>query len=182
MNTIIPINSQTDPLWHRWISLYEEAFPPNERLPEAHLQKRIIQKNNFCMAAITREKLFVGLLGYWQFTEMNYLEHIAILPQHRGKNIGGEILEELQIEKTKPWVLEVEPPTDEITQKRIEFYKRHHFILYPDTYWQPPYTPQQQKVELKIMANTPRTEIFYQKIIQNLYTQVYNTEFPINLP
>ena len=72
-------------------------------------------------------------------------------------------------------MLEVEPPTEHISIRRIRFYERNGFVISSLPYLQPPYTPQLQPLELKLMSTdaTFLSENF-DHIVSTLYNYVYN--------
>ncbi len=105
-----------------------------------------------------------------------YVEHLATVPAVRGKGYGAQIIELLRAQYAdKPIVLEVEPPVDgtldvdtiqspssydiiqsssnDITHRRIRFYRRCGFELWKDKeYIQPPYSAELPSVPLLLMS------------------------------
>ena len=132
------ITSADDPLLEQLLPLYESAFPEEERRTRKQLSKMLSLtrpmyfnailatpddiKDFEALAEDTRAllvdtRILCGLFSYWDFGSFYYLEH---LPQ-------------LQL-------LEVEPPTDEITRRRIAYYERYGFRILNRDYLQPPYS------------------------------------------
>lgn len=58
-----------------------------------------------------------------------YLEHFAVNKDCRSSGIGGLMLSHYIKQKKQPMVLEVELPNDDISKRRIDFYKRLGFSL-----------------------------------------------------
>lgn len=87
-------------------------------------------------AALTDER---AMLCYWNFGSFIYVEYLAVEPTMRGGGIGRRIMERLVNDSMLPVILEVEPPTDQLTTRRIAFYRRLGFQLLPHPYVQPSY-------------------------------------------
>ena len=91
------------------LDLYKDAFPPEERRPWD-----------------TPEDVRLFILVFWHLTDnVIYGEHLATLPHLRGNGLGAKFIADF--ERTDPGmelVLEVEPPVDELTLRRIVFYGR----------------------------------------------------------
>ncbi len=96
-------------------------------------------------------------------------------PACRGVGIGGRLLDELIATVNKPIVLEVEPPEDALTCRRVGFYQRHGFLFTDYPYIQPPMEPGKPTVPLKLMiAGGEMDETQYETVKSTLYARVYN--------
>ncbi|MBF8963271.1 GNAT family N-acetyltransferase [Pontibacter sp. FD36] len=131
--------------------LYEQSFPLEERRP-LHRQLDIMSHASYHFELILREDALVGILLWWSFEEVRYIEHFATVPALRGRGYGKLILEAFVSRNTRPVLLEVEPPHEEIQQRRIRFYEQSGFILNDHTYQQPPYHQGQQPLTLLLMS------------------------------
>ena len=154
-------------------TLYEESFSPEERRNFYDLIE--IKKNNpLELNILYKEEIPVGILNLWDFKDYLYIEHLAISPQYRNQKIASNILSILN-KTSKLIVLEVELPTDEISTRRIEFYKRNSFSIQPYKYYQPPYRKGENPIEMHLMANVqmPIVEIKYNEIIDTIRKKVY---------
>ncbi len=154
-------------------TLYEESFPPEERRDFYDLIE--IQKNNSLeLNILYKEDAPVGILNLWDFKDYLYIEHLAISPQYRNQKIASNILTLLN-KVSRLIVLEVELPTDEISSRRIEFYRRNSFSIQPYKYYQPPYRKGEKPIEMHLMANVqmPIAEIKYNEIIDTIRKKVY---------
>ncbi len=137
-----PTDSQ---LWSQAWKLYEESFPPYERrLPEDHL--RAMQDGEFhCQVAVRRGEngaapALLALFFYWEHGPMVYIEHIAVDPALRGQNIGSTLLGQFlarHVESTT--ILEIDPPVDEVAQRRLRFYRHQGFASNDYEYFHPSY-------------------------------------------
>ncbi len=154
-------------------NLYEQSFPIEERRDFAKL-KDIYQNHLLELNLIKLNNELVGLLNYWDFNGFLYIEHLAVSPQYRNRNISSTILSQLN-EKYPLIILEVELPTDELSLRRIKFYQRNGFSIQPYKYYQPPYRKGENELEMHIMSNAKNTikEHEYQDIIQEIRKKVY---------
>lgn len=142
---LIPLRSESDKDWMEATRLYEEAFPRKERRSlEDHL--RAMEDSRFSSNVIHYGGEFAGIFFYWVFEEFCYGEFLAISPQLRGENIGSKVIS-LWTKKQKKVVLEIEPPEDEMSIRRLGFYKRAGFVANPQLYIHPsfcrPFEPHQ---------------------------------------
>ncbi len=160
------------PAEQQFIALYESAFPANERRPTA--QELALDDPRFEMRIIRHEGNFAGFITLWHFADFVYVEHFATLPELRGHGLGSRTLQTLRHESTKPVVLEVELPENDIALRRMAFYKRAGFVEMPQAYRQPPYTPENDGLPLRIMTTANDTsDRFFDAIKGTLYREVY---------
>lgn len=145
------IKNTLHPLFKQAWELYEAAFPPDER---RHLesQRKIMTRPTYHFEVITHEHDFIGILLWWKFKDMRYIEHLSTLPDLRGQGHGQRILETFVAESDTPVWLEVEHPTDDIKTRRIGFYQRVGFVTNNHPYMQPPYSDESSPVPLMIMT------------------------------
>jgi len=139
------------PYFARAWALYEEAFPLEERRL-INSQAAIMNHPNYHYELILQDDCFLGILFWWGFDDLRYVEHFATLPAHRGKGYGKEILELFIKRDSRLIVLEVELPENEIEQRRIQFYERIGFYLTDHYYEQPVYNEGGKPVQLLLMS------------------------------
>ncbi|MCM1004804.1 MAG: GNAT family N-acetyltransferase [Prevotella sp.] len=165
------------------IELYTNAFPEDERRPwqtEADVQE--FMKQNPSMKILTKcssENQLTAFAIYWQLSPtLRYLEHLATIPELRGHGLGAELVRQLLDAGRQSLLLEVEPPIDEITMRRVKFYERQGLIIHNDLeYIQPPYAADLSSVELRIMTTPNISDSELQdSIIPKLRQIVYNTK------
>jgi GNAT superfamily N-acetyltransferase len=89
---------------------------------------------------------------YWETEHFLFLEHLATRPDKRGQGFGAAALELLKA-KGKPIVLEIEPPVDALTRRRLGFYERNGLVLNPYRHIQAKYHPGDDDLELKILSH-----------------------------
>lgn len=141
-----------------FLALYEEAFPAEERRPykdAAELEHFIKMKGGKFHAYAAKDgDLFLGFLSYWTFEGYVYVEHFAVRPEHRGRNIGRKMLHHLFEEVSENVLLEVEKPETADAQRRIHFYETQGFRLRRELeYVQPPYTTGGKPVPMLLMTH-----------------------------
>jgi ribosomal protein S18 acetylase RimI-like enzyme len=115
----------------------------------------------------------IGLLTTWTFDSFTYIEHFALSLEVRGRGYGSEALAMLIARTEQPLILEAEPPTDELTRRRIGFYERSGFTLYDYPYVQPAYTADSQPVPLCLMGTLDTQDIMLDQVSRTLHREVY---------
>lgn len=146
------------------IALYEAAFPEEERRGKEE-QIRVLEKEAYHFDFIMNDDEFLGVMLYWETETFVFLEHFVTLPEVRGKGHGANALELLK-SKNKTIILEIEPPEDEITKRRYEFYLRNGFFMNEYHHIQAKYHLGDEDFILKIMS-------YPNKISQQEYRQFY---------
>ena len=136
-----------------FLKLYNESFPPDER----------------------RElKDFLASLSYWTFEGYTYIEHFAVVPEHRGKRIGALMLNHLFKEVSPNVLIEVEKPEGEEQKRRIKFYERNGFRVREEfDYTQPAYSSDKSPVEMLLMTHGD-VDLHNRDSIREMLREVYN--------
>lgn len=160
-----------------FLKLYNSSFPENERRlykDAGHLANFIKMKGGkFHAFAIKDGDLFLGFLSYWVFEGYVYIEHFAVQPEHRGRNIGSKLLQHLVREVSPNILLETELPVDDITRRRVKFYERNGFRPREEIkYIQPPYSSDQKPVELLLMTHGD-VDLKDTKTLDSMLAEVY---------
>ncbi len=154
--------------------LLTTVFPPDEYRSLAHQRGNVADKQEFHLMLACHKGEPVGFVAYWNLKDICYVEHLATLPALRGKGHGKRILEELQ-KSTRKIVLEVEKPTDELSTRRIAFYRRAGFELCPTPYTQPAYRKGGNTVPMLLMFHGCNvTEEFFESTKNKIYKNIYN--------
>ncbi len=156
--------------------LLETAFPLDERPPFAKMERR---GGNYHLCVVQKNGGNVGVLGYWDFGETVYIEHFAIEEKQRNKCLGTETLATFlsRLAKGTQVVLEMEPPADDTTRRRVEFYKRNGFYHNPHIiYKQPPYRPGGQWLTMHIMSLQPLQPADFEPVCNRIYAEVYDVD------
>jgi len=132
-------------------ALYKESFPDEERRLLSN-QTTIMDHPNYHFEVIFQGDCFLGIIFWWGFDDLRYIEHFAISTVHRGKGYGQIILNDFKAKDLRPILLEVELPNEEIKQRRIEFYERLGFHLTNHVYYQPAYCKGKNPIQLLLMS------------------------------
>ncbi len=158
-------------------SLYETAFPVDERRDFAEVLRLFGQKRAFDMQVVYADGKPVGLISLWSWAGWRYVEHFAVDSSCRGKGIGAEVLRQLQLADNRPLVLEVEQPVDDLSRRRVEFYKRSGFVLHESfAYVQPPYDAGRRSLPMCLMTWGAAPEADLGQVASMLHREVYGCE------
>jgi len=115
-------------------------------------------------------------ITHWNLDKFVFIEHFALSHHLRGKGMGSNVLRSFIDKKKCPIVLEVEPPVDSISRRRIQFYERLGFTLFHWKYQQPPYRQSDDFLDLLLMTNSPellQNKNGFQSIKAEIHRRVY---------
>lgn len=132
----IPLGSRRDRDWSEVWDLYEESFPACERWDAASYD-RALADPAFEADAIHLDGAVAGLLFHWTTDHFHYVEHLAVSPRLRGQHLGSRALEAFC--RDRRVILEIDPPEDGISIRRLHFYERLGFVANPYDYIHPSY-------------------------------------------
>lgn len=130
---------------------YESSFPVDERRSFDELLK-LLPCPDMHLCALINDYQLVGFIIYWQWESIVFIEHFAIDPKQRGKHLGQQALAFILRMPHRYCILEVEPPEDDISRRRIGFYERQGFWLNTFAYAQPPYQRGNPPIPMKLMS------------------------------
>ena len=174
MITLQPITTADDSLLTPLKALYESAFPSCERRQTEKLVQLIANEPRFVCLAIMHQNEFVGFFTKWDLGGFYYGEHFAISDAVRGQKMGSKALQKIVETVTKPLILEVELPTDNLSTRRIAFYERANFQLCRETYIQPPYEKGFEPIPMYLMEYGGNlTQTHFSTIVKTLHTEIY---------
>lgn len=161
-----------------FLKLYNESFPPDERRElkdEEHLANFIKMKGGKFNAFAAKDgDLFLAFLSYWTFEGYTYIEHFAVVPEHRGKRIGALMLNHLFKEVSPNVLIEVEKPEGEEQKRRIRFYEQNGFRVREEfDYTQPAYSSDKSPVEMLLMTHGD-VDLHNRDSIREMLREVYN--------
>lgn len=146
------------------IALYENSFLREERRDADEL-KRVLLNERYHFDFVLKGDALCAIAFYWELDGLIFLEHLAVKEDMRSLGIGSHVLDLLK-EKGKPIVLEIEPPVNDITERRYSFYKRAGFVMNPYYHIQAKYHVGDPDLELKILS--------YPKVLtEKTYTDFY---------
>jgi ribosomal protein S18 acetylase RimI-like enzyme len=172
------IQATDHPLFPQAWILYKKSFPPEERR-QLRTQKKIMNHPLYRFEVITEKNQLTGIILWWNFDDVRYIEHIATSPRIRGKGYGLHLLNRFISESAIPVILEVEYPVSEINKRRIAFYQRTGFVCNPHPYRQPPYKKGGASIPMMLMSypnalTASETTLFCKKY----HSIIYNVSGP----
>lgn len=174
-NTTLLKISRTDDYGFAEIKLlYQRSFSSEERRDPTDLNQ-LLEQPDFSFYLINHYTWPAGLLAVWQFPDFVFIEHMAISEQFRNRKLGANALEQLITMNDKPLVLESEPPIDDITSSRINFYKRQGFEIIDTDYQQPPYRLENSPQSMVLMSNHSYSPEETTLIVAAIKDKVYPT-------
>lgn len=157
-------------------NIFEKSFIPSElRLYNEMLDYFMEQR--FKIYGVKDSNIIKAAISVWEFNQFVYIEHFAVDPKYRNQNLGTIMINTIQDMYKRNIVLEVEPITDDMTYRRVEFYKRNQFCFNKYQYIQPPYRPLEEDVVLHVMTYPdPINKDQFTEITSLLCEKVYNRQ------
>jgi ribosomal protein S18 acetylase RimI-like enzyme len=131
--------------------LYLRSFPREERRG-LRTQRGIMDNPRYHFEVVTQGATPVGIVLWWEFADVRYVEHLATAPGLRGQGLGGRVLRRFTARSEVPVLLEVEHPADEVSRRRVGFYERAGFVPSDRPYSHPPYRRGGERVPLMLMS------------------------------
>lgn len=147
MMQVTRILSPQHPLAGEWWQLYKAAFPACERRGRVQHAAALQDAVFHCMH-LADEAGFAGILSYWQWPGLCYVEHLSIAESRRGQGLGHQALELLPL----PCILEIEPVVDAATARRLAFYESAGLVRLPQPHVQLAYQAGQPEVPLWLLS------------------------------
>ena len=118
-----------------------------------------------------------AFFAVWEFEDFAFIEHFAVNPEARNGGIGAKLLNKMIDFLGKAICFEVEPPIDELTTRRIDFYQRNGCFLNHYPYMQPSISKGKKAIPLLIMTSGKAiTEDEYKRYKTVLYSAVYKCD------
>lgn len=109
--------------------LYVNSFPDHERWTKEAFMRAAGDERFNTKLLVDETGVLIALLYYWTYGEFLYVEFFAVNPAMRGRNVGSEIITTLIKENSgRRVLLEIDPPVDEISIRRLRFYERLGFV------------------------------------------------------
>ena len=155
--------------------IMKESFPPTEFRPYNE-QLVLFDDSHYSVWGIKNSDKIISIAAIWEFDEIVFIEHLATSKQHRGNGVGASLLKGIVNSSNKIVCLEVEPPVDNLTRRRVAFYERNGFCFNSYPYIQPSITKGQTPIPLFIMTSKSKIDKQeFEKIKEILYKNVYKT-------
>ncbi len=155
--------------------LMQTSFPENE-FRTFENQKNLLKNPHYKIITKENEKNdIIAFLAFWSFENFNFIEHLAVDPSCRGKGTGTKIVSDfIKENSSKPIILEIEPPTDEISIKRLKFYEKLGFKLNNYEYFQIPLRENQTPFKLNLMSYPEKlTPEEFENIKNKIHSKAY---------
>lgn len=168
--------SESSELTNGFRTIYEDAFPPDERREWKQIND-LLGNRDFSLMGIYHHQTLIGIVSIWDLPEFRFLEHFAICDSERGKGFGTKVIQQIVAQGSTPVILEVEIPNTETALNRIKFYERLNFTVCEDEYFQPPYSIDKSEVKMLLMSYPePILKDNFQLIKNKIHASVYKTE------
>jgi hypothetical protein len=125
-------------------NIYISSFPSTERIDFEYLilnEENDIheQQKGFVTLGVFDDDNVIGVVPLYIEEEFIFILYYAIVSNLRGEGIGGISLHKLfSAYSNKIFILEIEHPSDEISKKRINFYKKNAVVIQDFNYLLPP--------------------------------------------
>ena len=133
--------------------LYIENFPDCERRDWEKVLGVMDTDDRFQVVVARDGTGVLGFVSFWMFDGFSYIEHLAVQTTCRNRGIGGGLVNHV-LSLGAPVILEVEPPVDEATRRRVAFYEHMGLTLHNEMdYVQPPYSPEKLPVPMCLMTS-----------------------------
>lgn len=123
---VIRLKSCQDAWYDPFFKIYSVSFPVFEQRTAFQQSKAFLEPAYSLDCYIEKDEM-VGFIAYWKFDTYVYVEHFAIHPDKRGQKWGSFILNDLISKTDRRIILEIDPVADEISRKRLQFYRSHGF-------------------------------------------------------
>ena len=161
-------------LLNEMLTLLFESFPVNECRPLDTLLS-MLSWDTFSIY-IEREQGHVAALMFsHDVGGMRFIENFCVSPILRNSGRGGHMLDEFIAMDETPVVLEVEPPEDDMTRRRVGFYMRHGLVLDERRYIMPPLGAGLEPLRLYLMSSKPLGSDF-ESVRDEIYRVAHRVE------
>ncbi len=157
-------------------SIYSVSFPLHEQRSEEQ-QLMAFKDSRYFLCGVSEDEKLIAFIAYWEFEDYIYIEHFAVHPERRGKNIGSKVLQVFAEKVKKTILLEIDPPVDSVSNKRLEFYRRLGYKANPYSHFHPPYIRGHKPHELMMLSlNREIDQAFYNRFYDDLVRVVMKPE------
>lgn len=150
-NTFYRITDVQDKWYKPFAEIYKVSFPVHEQRNELQ-QATAFSDSRYHLIITTEDEKLLSFIAYWDFDEYVYIEHLAVNPQFRGRNIGSQALNDFAGLVANTVILEIDPLTDDVSKKRLGFYEKLGYKLNTYRHFHPPYNPQFPPHELLVLS------------------------------
>lgn len=154
--------------------LMENAFPSEEYRSYSE-QKALLEREDYHIHIYERQGKLAAICAIYTFSELAFIEHIAVNEDFQGQGMGSKIMAEVMTSSDKPIILEVEPPDrEENAARRVRFYEKLGFHLHDFPYEQPPLRKGEAPLPLQLMSYPKAYEIeAFERVKKMILQKVY---------
>ncbi len=168
----------------RFWSLYDGAFPNDEREPRAVILDAARAGVGLIVRAQRRgETIALGSAHRLIDPPALFLVYLAVDAAERGRGLGTALFDHLWQAASGCLIWEVDPPSlapDESElerrQRRIEFFRRAGGALIDRDYFQPPLEAGAPPVPMRLMARPEPDEATVTRLIRAIYFEKYGAQ------
>ncbi len=132
------IDYSSHSLYEVFRELYAASFPVFEQRTEEQ-QQIALRSVNYHLVASVDNGLFIGFIAFRECVVYVYIGHCAVSRDIRGEGYGSRLLADFIAANSKTVLLEIDPPTDEVSKARLAFYGKCGFHENFFTHFHPPY-------------------------------------------
>lgn len=151
MRIIQDLNT-SDEYYDTFREMYRDSFPVHEQR-DVKQQEYAFSRHEYHLEGYVHENILVAFIAWWEFGDYIYIEHFAVNPNMRGRNMGSDILGNfMKTHAQKIILLEIDPPADNLSRKRLLFYQRLGFVENPYQHRHPAYRTGAQPHELAVLT------------------------------
>lgn len=165
--------------FERIFEIMDFSFPDNEMRTREKQYQLMTTNDRYSIICFGNDSDVLGFIVVWELENFIFIENFATTQSMRGQGFGGNLLDFIieSYKDKKDIILEVEPPVDEMTRRRIGFYERHGFILNHFDYLMPPLRQGDDFLPLKIMCYQKSfTKQSFEEYKEQIYKIVYETK------
>ena len=150
MMHLVRLKTSSCSIYEEAEKLYKDSFPVHEQRDSVS-QKAVLAQEEYCFYLIYDESDFVGILLCWERERFIYVEHFCIGADLRNRRYGQRALDLLK-DNGKTVILEIDPPVDEISERRKGFYERSGYKSNSFEHVHPPYLENKEGHKLLVMS------------------------------
>ncbi len=160
---------------------YEQSFPTEERRDTAWWLQLAAKQPAFelYMICIEQELEPCGFVSLWHLPHALYGEHFVIDPYLRNSGVGSRVVrklsEQIAVNEDYPFVLEAEPAdANEMSARRLQFYRRSGLTELPYAYIQPKYDcAGEYAIPLVLMSSHHLSADAFVHVVEEIRHHVY---------
>lgn len=157
----------------QYYQILKDHFPMKEVKEYHYLKDLFIQGVAKALTLKDKDRI-IGILSYFDLQDMMFVDYFAILEEYQGQQLGQKMLNHFKEFSNKPFVLEVEHPTDEQSTRRINFYQRQGLCLNNLDYLVPKMENMSEELCFLLMSYpTLLDKNTYPSLYQRIMNEVY---------